>query len=149
MRGVSGKPLRPLTGTNTVRNDMKQEKSLKRLEISGLEKKALELRVKVTLQSLVSWGKDGDIVFADSVLKGGQEEGFLNKLRELGIMGVKKSNEDRVGVDLRRVGGRRGLPGQCRRMGMGREEEERSEEEDVDHLEIGEAIDVIIHGSKP
>lgn len=79
---------------------MEEDEGLEGLEIARLEKEALELRIKITLQGLIPGGEDGDIVSTDGVFESVEKESLLHQLGKLGIMRVEESNEDGVGIDL-------------------------------------------------
>lgn len=140
---VANQPgIRPLVGPNTLGNNVEHEKGLEGLQIARLEQEALELGVKLTLQSLIPRRENGNIVVADSFFKSLQKQSFFHKFRELGVVGIEEGNEDGVGVDLtRRRFGRRVITGQCGKGGGGKREEKEEEEEDRD------TIDGRIHGA--
>lgn len=83
---------------------MEHEECLERFEVTRLEQEAFELRVKVTLQSFVARGEDGDVVATDGVFECLKEESLLDELGEFCVTRVEESYEDRVGVDLTRPG---------------------------------------------
>lgn len=49
---------------------------------------------------MVSRREDGDVVVADGVFKLLEKKRFLNKFGEFGVMGIEKSDEDGVRVNL-------------------------------------------------
>eukprot|EP00268_Persea_americana_P016984 TRINITY_DN180_c0_g1_i2.p1 TRINITY_DN180_c0_g1~~TRINITY_DN180_c0_g1_i2.p1 ORF type:complete len:517 (+),score=37.53 TRINITY_DN180_c0_g1_i2:366-1916(+) len=94
----------PLIGPDLGGEDVEHEEGLEGFEVSRLEEKALELGVEVALEGLIAGGEDGYVVRADGGFEGMEEEGLLHELCEDGVVGVEEGDEDRVGVDLARIG---------------------------------------------
>jgi hypothetical protein len=91
----------PLIGGNTLGDNVEHEKGLEGLQVTGFEQEALEFGVQLTLQGFISRREDGDVVFADGLLKRLEEQSLLDELGQLGVMRVEKGDEDGVGVYLR------------------------------------------------
>ena len=98
----------PLIGSDTLGDNVEHEKGLEGLQVTGFEQEALEFRVQLALQGLISRREDSDVVLAHCLLEGLEKQSLLDELGELGVMGVEESDEDGVGVNL---GGGVGLGG--------------------------------------
>lgn len=90
----------PLIRGYTLGDNVEHEKGLKRLQVTGFEQEPLEFRVQLTLQGFISRREDGDVVFADGLLKGLEKQSLLDELGQLGVMRVEKGDEDGIGVNL-------------------------------------------------
>lgn len=133
----------PLIRGYTLGDNVEHEKGLKRLQVTRFEQEPLEFRVQLTLQSFISRREDGDVVFADGLLKGLEKQSLLDELGQLGVMRVEKGDEDGIGVYLGGgVGfGRKGF-WVVRQCSGGEWKESEDEEEDG-----GATIDGRIHGA--
>lgn len=102
--GVDSGPLihlhGPVLGLNAGRNHVEEQQILEGFEVSGFEKKSLELGVQISLQRLISGREDCDIVLGNGFFERLKQEGFLHQLGKLSVVRIEQGDEDRIGIDL-------------------------------------------------